>query len=760
MTGERTGAAILTGTTVGAPLLAALIESSRDLILAIGPDWRITTVNAAAVDAFYRIHGARLAVGASLLDLLPPDQRARARHNWSRVLAGERLILDRSFMLGPDRRVTYEITFDPVRDDTGRIIGALHIARDVTERQQAEEAARQAGAELEERVTERTRELEATTRALAQRETEYRALFESAAVGQVQLAPDGTFTRANRRFCEMVGYSEQELLGRTFNDITHASQRQGDEELFAALIKGDRDLYHGEKRWQRRGGRAIWVEIFIRLLRNEAGEPLRAIAVVYDVTDRRETEEALRRANLEKSALLAQLEALLEEAPAGFAFYDRMGRYVRVNDMLAEINGMPAEDHLGRRASEVTGANGERVEEIVARVAATGHAVENEEFAGYTGPNRSELRHFLVGFFPVWSDSRVLIVGSVVTEITDQKRHAERLRLLLAELDHRVKNTLAKVQSLITQTKDQAQSPEELAEALEGRVRSMARAHGALIRGNWDGALLRALVSDELAPYQAPGGANVVIHGPNLALRPTAALALGLALHELATNAAKYGALSTVMGRVTVRWALTPAGGIDLVWEEGGGPLVSPPSRQGFGTLLVERSLAYELGGDAKLDFRPGGLVCRVSIPPDQLVHDAEPAVVEAPPPELVLRDDRAAGPVQRILIVEDSALIALDLQMTVEDEGWTAVGPVARLNRALEQARKGEIDGAILDINLDGEESFPVADILRERGIPFVFSTGYDRASMLPERFRDIPVLQKPFARDALRRTLMAAFG
>ncbi|WP_162937741.1 PAS domain S-box protein [Indioceanicola profundi] len=759
MEGERAGAAILTGTTAEAPLLAALIESSRDLILAIGLDWRITAVNRAAADAFARTYGLRPVVGANCLELLPPDRRERAERIWRRVMAGERLTLDHAVEFAPSGTVVYEITQDPIRDETGRIIGALLVARDVTDRRRAEEQARRIGAEMEERIAERTIELEAAARALVEQEAEYRALFESAAVGQVQIDPDGRFTRVNERFCEMMGYEAEELLSRSFNDITHPGDRH-DLETFAALLKGERDLYHGEKRCQRKDGRIIWIELFIRLLRDPDGQPLRTIAVVYDVTDRRETEEALRRANLEKSALLAQLEALLEEAPAGFAFYDRQGRYVRVNAMLAEISGLSAEDHLGKHASEVMGANGERMEEIVARVAATGHAVENEEFATNAGPNRDQARHFLISFFPVWSDSRVLIVGSVLTEITDQKRHSERLRLLLAELDHRVKNTLAKVQSLITQTKGQARSPEELAAALEGRVRSMARAHGALIRGNWEGALLRALVADELAPYQAPGGANVIIHGPDLALRPSSALALGLALHELATNAAKYGALSTTAGRVTVRWALTPMGGIDLVWEEAGGPLVAPPTRQGFGTMLVERSLAYELGGEAKLDFRPGGLVCRVSIPADQLIHDAEPPPPDAPTPELVLRDGGIAGPVQRILIVEDSALVALDLQLTVEAEGWTAVGPVARLERALEQARKGEIDGAILDINLDGHESFPVADILRDRGVPFIFSTGYDRGTMLPERFRDVPVLQKPFAQDALRRTLMAAFS
>jgi len=738
-----------------------LMDASRDPVLVLDTDLRVVTCNQPFARTFELLHDRPVRPGDEIAAIARPDLRRQLIDGALRVLSGASAegvieVQDRAGCLR-----TLEYANHPIRDRSGRITGVLHTARDITRRRMAEEEAESLRRDLESRVGERTAELEATAAALAEREAEYRALFDSAAVGQVQATPDGRFLRTNERFCRMVGYGPQELTTRGFDDITHPDDRERQARELGSILVGDREVWRSERRFVRKDGGVIWAELFIRLVRSPDGEPLRMIAVISDITDRRETEEALRRANLEKGALVAQLETLLQEAPIGFAFFDRAGRYVRVNPFIAAVNDLPAIDHVGLRPSEVLGPNGQRVEEIVAEVAATGLSVENEEFSGPCGPGHDRMMTFLVSFFPVFADGRVITVGSMVVDITEQKRHAERLRLLLAELDHRVKNTLAKVQSLITQTKAQAGSAEEFADALEGRVRSMARAHGALIRGHWEGAQLRPLVQDELAPYQSPGGTNAVINGPDLALRPAAALALGLALHELATNAAKYGALSAADGRVTVRWALAPDGGIDLVWEEAGGPPVGEPKRKGFGTLLVERSLSYELGGTTSLEFRPSGLVFRVAIPAEQLVLDVPtPPAGPLPGPEQMISEPAAGIDARRILIVEDSALIALDLQMTVERQGWTAVGPVGRLDKAMDLIGRERIDGAILDVNLDGTDSFPLADELRNRGIPFVFSTGYDRASMMPERFRDAPTLQKPFAGDALRRILLSTFG
>jgi PAS domain S-box-containing protein len=203
-------------------------------------------------------------------------------------------------------------------------------------------------------------------------------------------------------------------------------------------------------------------------------------------------------------------------------------------------------------------------------------------------------------------------------DITEAKLAEEHLRLLVNELNHRVKNTLATVQSIASQSLRNAPTPMSARSAIEQRLIALSRAHDVLTRENWEGASLREVVDQAIEPYQGQGKGRFDVFGFDVRLPPQMALAIAMALQELCTNAVKYGALSNETGRVGITWILesSPNGPrLEMCWEEMGGPPVSPPQRRGFGTRLIERSLAQELNGTVWIEFAPGGVVCSLSAP-------------------------------------------------------------------------------------------------------------------------------------------------
>jgi light-regulated signal transduction histidine kinase (bacteriophytochrome) len=213
---------------------------------------------------------------------------------------------------------------------------------------------------------------------------------------------------------------------------------------------------------------------------------------------------------------------------------------------------------------------------------------------------------------------RLSILDVVLRHQDKVMREREKARghqdFLMAELDHRVKNTLATIQALVKYTSSGAETLEEFAQKVQERVHAMARTHSQLTLSRWEGVNLRTLVAEQFAPF----GERVIAAGPNLALRPKAALSISLAFHELMTNAAKYGALSVASGKVEINWRVKSGDGrrgLLFRWEERGGPPVAPPVHMGFGRMLLERSLAYDIDGEVTLDFRAEGLICEAFIP-------------------------------------------------------------------------------------------------------------------------------------------------
>ena len=356
-------------------------------------------------------------------------------------------------------------------------------------------------------------------------------------------------------------------------------------------------------------------------------------------------------------------------------------------------------------------------------------------------------------------DLRVSLLQVVLRRIEaasrERVRAHERDKLLMAELDHRVKNTLANIQALVTLSSRSAESVKSFVEGLDKRIQSMAKAHSLLTQSRWEGVSVENLLREELEAYGQEAGV-VAINGVDAVLTPKSALSLSLALHELATNAGKYGAFSTRDGHVNVAWHVRDDGGLGLSWTESGGPPVQPPARRGFGSNLIERALALETGGGATIRYEPGGIICDIVLPKSSLVE-----LTLAPVAKLLAANmgggTKAMPEKPRLLVVEDSFLVLLSVEGMCEDLGWHVVGPATRLDEALALATTETFDAALLDINLDGEMSWAVADVLKQRGIPFAFSSGYDQSNMLPDSLAGSEIIAKPYRIGELANRLRA---
>jgi two-component sensor histidine kinase/CheY-like chemotaxis protein len=343
----------------------------------------------------------------------------------------------------------------------------------------------------------------------------------------------------------------------------------------------------------------------------------------------------------------------------------------------------------------------------------------------------------------------IRVVGTAV-DITDRKQAEERQLLLAREVDHRARNALAVVQAIVRLTK--SPTKDGYTKAVEGRIQALAQAHTLLSESRWQGADVSRLVMEEIAPYRGADPKRVRIEGPRLSLSPERSQSLALVLHELATNSAKYGALSTPEGTLGIRWSIESAT-LVVQWEESGGPPVTPPSSHGFGTKIMNASIKHQIGGNVAWDWRATGLHCTLQIP---IGRDGASELQPARQAKNLVQ--LPSGTMKRVLLVEDEAMIGMMMRELLCDYGMFVVGPCCSLNEALAEAA-GEFDGAFLDLNLSGEFVYPVAAKLSERNIPFAFVTGYDGATV-DRRFEGVPILQKPITRESLEVHLNSMLG
>jgi light-regulated signal transduction histidine kinase (bacteriophytochrome) len=334
----------------------------------------------------------------------------------------------------------------------------------------------------------------------------------------------------------------------------------------------------------------------------------------------------------------------------------------------------------------------------------------------------------------------------------ERQRAHEKQELLIAELNHRVRNILALIRGLLSQTRDSARSVDEFIGTLESRIHALARAHDQITADRWSPARLYDLIEVESGAYLGERRDKVQLSGPNVLLTPGCFTVLALVIHEMLTNAAKYGALSD-SGTVRIDWRVDEDGSLLIDWTESGGPAVVAPTRRGFGSTVVERSIPYDLGGHAEINYKLAGIEAHFCIPsvhvvsvlPDVIGTDRVQPIAPVAPGLLKGRN---------VLLVEDNMIIAMDGEDALRDLG-ADVTTAASVGRASEAMAIQPIDLAVLDFNLGTETSLPVADLLMERGIPFIFATGYGDGLEVPIRFADVILLKKPYSGATLAQAL-----
>ena len=324
-----------------------------------------------------------------------------------------------------------------------------------------------------------------THTALGPDDKRFRETFERTAAGVAHVGLTGAFLTVNRSLCEILGYGEEELLGRTFQEITHPDDLAPDLALVARLLSGEIDRFQMEKRYLRPSGEVVWADLTVALERGHDGAP----------------------------------------------------------------------------------------------------------------------RNFI----------------SVVTDISARKQNEDRLNFLLGELAHRSKNQLAVLQAAVRQISVESGSVKEFQAALDDRIVGIAASQDILVRHDFADAPIAELILGHMSGFVRPADPRLELTGPNLRLGAPAAQSLGLALHELATNACKYGALSSAEGKVVVEWAVAGGDRFQMSWTERGGPLVEPPTRSGFGRRVIEQMVASSLCGTVDLSFEPEGLVWRLEAPSSSL---------------------------------------------------------------------------------------------------------------------------------------------
>ncbi|MFN3945690.1 MAG: HWE histidine kinase domain-containing protein [Allosphingosinicella sp.] len=357
------------------------------------------------------------------------------------------------------------------------------------------------------------------------------------------------------------------------------------------------------------------------------------------------------------------------------------------------------------------------------------------------------------------------VVLRLADEASAERQQAnERQELLIAELNHRVRNILGVIRGLIRQSKpEQGSSVEDFVALVDGRIHALARAHNQITDDHWGPAPFRSLIDAEAAAFLADEQERVSIAGPRVLLNPSAYSTMALVVHELVTNSSKYGSLSDG-GRVEVDWRFDGDGDLLVRWRERGGPPVKPPTRKGFGTTIIDRSIPYDLGGEARIDYPPEGVEARFRIPARHVSEARDqsgPAITfPQPPPTPSRTRPRQVLAGKEVLLVEDSLIIALDAEDILSRLGARSVSPAANVNQALQILASERPELAMLDINLGDHNSFAIADRLKELDIPFLFATGYGEQAQLPPAHEDRRVLQKPYTVENVARAVAQVVG
>jgi PAS domain S-box-containing protein len=563
--------------------LAAVVAASNDAIISLGTDLAVRTWNAGAQRMFgYAEAEAR---GHTLNELIIPHvDKEESAAILAAVLNGQTVLKELFRRHKDGHLVQVEINTSPIRSRSGGIIGASVIYRDISERRRAQEA----------------------RRALADSEARFRITFENAPVGIVNLTPDGRFLRVNEAACRLVGYSADELTTKSFRDIVHPDDLEDGRARLEEMRLGKIDRYATDRRYLRKDGTMVWARLTVSCARKSDGSIDNFVTVVEDITARKRAEEELRKSEERfKSSLL--------RSPLPVLLCDDREQILAVSQSWLEKTGYSKEE-LRRIEDWTTRAYGEGSDEVLEYmrgIISTEPQGQLSERTIRTKDGRERLWNFVCSALGPQSDGRRLYVV-MAYDVTDRKAHEDQILFLMREINHRAKNMLSLVQAVARQTA--AREPQDFIGRFDERIRALAANQDLLVRNEWQGVDVCDLVTAQFAPFADLVGSRIAVDVPRLRLNAAAAQAISLALHELATNAGKYGALSVDAGRVDVRCWLEGDAFV-MSWIERSGPPVSPPERRGFGSTVVDSMAKLSIGGEVQLDYAPSGLLWRLTCP-------------------------------------------------------------------------------------------------------------------------------------------------
>lgn len=441
------------------------------------------------------------------------------------------------------------------------------------------------------------------------------ATYEAAMVGIAETDENGRFVRVNDAACRILGRSRDQLLATTLLDITHPDDRDLEDEQYQRQVRGELASYSTSKRAVKADGSVVHLEVTSSSVRDESGRFRYGVRVLQDVTERERMQDELQ-------ASETRLRELLQALPAAIYTTDAEGRIVFYNRAAVELAGRePVPGDQWCVTWKLFWPDGTPMPHDQCPMAVT--LKENRPVRGGAAiaerPDGSR-----VPFIPYPTplrDGEGRLIGAInmLVDISERKDAEARQKVLIDELNHRVKNTLATVQSLAVQTVKHANGLEDFATTFQARLMALGKAHDLLTRRSWMSAPLGDLLDDIVAPYDSEN--RLRIEGQPVDLPPRAALSLSMVMNELATNAAKYGALSRSTGSLSVEWEILSGAEptLDLTWSERGGPQVSAPSCEGFGMRLIRRCIEGDLNGQLDVRFEDSGLQCHIGIPLDSV---------------------------------------------------------------------------------------------------------------------------------------------
>ncbi len=678
---------------------SALLAASPDGIKLIDLDGTIRSVNAAALQLM-EADDKESPVGRGFADTFPEESAGAALQALGDAASGQssRFTAFRSTVHGTPK--WWDIVVSPVADAAGKLVCLMSVSRDITR-------------------------LMATEASLRDEERRFRALADN--IDQLAWMADasGALFWYNRRWFDYTGTTLEQVAGDGWKCVHHPDHLQRVTEKYQGCVsKGEA----WEDTFPLRGsdGSYRWFLSRARPIFGSGGNVVLWCGTNTDVTDQRNS-----------SARLRQLARLIELSHEATIVWDTQGGILLWNRGCEELYGYTQAEAIGMSSHKLLH---------------TVHPVTTAEFDENLvrdGAWSGELLHTAKNGAKVWVDSRqelIRVAGrNVVLEtnrdITERRRADEVRNLLVAEINHRVKNMLAIVQSVAAQTARNSASPQQFVAAFNGRLQALSCAHNVLTEAHWVGAGLRQLILSQLQ-ITGVDAARITCESPDVFLPPQVALQMTLMVHELATNAVRHGSLTSPAGKIDISWVVKrdPKPILYLTWREQGGSPVTPPAARGFGTTLIERSGNLPHLKSA-LSFELDGVVCQITA---DLEFGAEGELGYFNPGKHLQECSSAAKPAagfvdrarlkeRRVLVVEADPVVAMELEEILADAGFGTVGAVRTTGDAIKALTGRTVyDVALLDRGLCSDED-PIVDCLKTHNVPLVFLARDGQHSQLP---------------------------